>query len=104
MRGFLRLVLNNEEAGEYNVTLRNDELVGLLTVSPTTVGVGGVRVDNANVENETIARANCNQYDGQEVYGPFQHSSRRLLITVQGTGTHASVYVWKDTEGRRWNF
>ena len=76
--------------------------MGLLTVSPTTAGVGGVRVDNADVENETIARANCNQYDGQEVYGPFEHSSRRLLITVQGTGTHASVYAWKDAEGRRW--
>ncbi len=104
MRGFLRLVIDDEESGNGVIKLRKNELLGLLLCGPTTQGMGSLRVFEDNEEGRVVARARSNDAYGQEVYGPFEHISKTLYWECTGTGNHVEAYAWHDAEGKRSQF
>jgi len=94
MRGFMRLVLGDQESDVGYFTLRSNELIGIVSCSPTTQGAGTVALYEDDEDGREIVRVHSNQYWGQTIYGPFEHASKRIYWEITGTANHGDIYAW----------
>jgi hypothetical protein len=99
MFGFMRLI-RSEASGSFLSTLQDDELLGMLVGNTTVAGAGDAHVYENNANGTQIAHV----VEGQNVTGPFQHSSKNLWVVVVGTSFAIDVYAWKNPEYRRSQF
>lgn len=103
MYGLFRLITHHVQ-GTGLITLAANELLGKLTLSPSTDGIGNCTIYENNAQGRAVIHFHTNIYVGQWIKGPFVHSSKRLWYVVEGTGVYLTIYAWQNDEARRSQF